>query len=514
MRCSASVTSNLGAKILLVGESNAFFTMYKVITAAGLHAYQLDRSGQLKASGLQPDAINQAVTNVLAAADCLLVTYDHLSVASFPWHSFSVIVDHKASLLKSRRSLYEAVLQLERQGAVVVERELDGLDLVLTCDTFLRVWTESSLMGAELASALKERVGQQLLCASSAYATAILCFEGSHAFSFQLAACIEEVYGAARQAGMRVQVFTSTSPTVTQNIVTKAVQTIVRGLHSSNALPVQLAEQQTPHERFLNAFPCLNPLSAARLLSVNCTLAQLVTLSSEGQQQLADALPDIPARSLKLLFELLAWGLPIRGVPAERYVAANMAHDGHYGFAGQAEDGVDEFGVHLEPYLDSQGDGSLDIQMDADEPYRGIPQSGSRFGLDCIIPDDRVQTDPSAQIMDPRNILDDFMQKRRTQGNQGTFKRGKLIPATGTAMHAGNEPFDPPVPASKGSRKSDFLSGLRASKTLGYKRPAAGTKQCKLVWGQGDGNLAGSRAETPRGHRLTPAKRPAVRPWM
>lgn len=50
-----------------------------------------------------------------------------------------------ASLVRSRRSLYEAVLRLEREGALVVERNMPAADLALSASTCLSLWPESSL---------------------------------------------------------------------------------------------------------------------------------------------------------------------------------------------------------------------------------------------------------------------------------------------------------------------------------------------------------------------------------
>ena len=43
-----------GAKVLIVGDTRAFFTMYRVVDEAGLRAFQLDRSGTLLAAGGNP----------------------------------------------------------------------------------------------------------------------------------------------------------------------------------------------------------------------------------------------------------------------------------------------------------------------------------------------------------------------------------------------------------------------------------------------------------------------------
>ena len=52
------------------------------------------------------------------------------------------------SLVRTRRSLYEALLQLEQQGAVVVERALHHVDVALSPSTCLCIWTEQAMLQA------------------------------------------------------------------------------------------------------------------------------------------------------------------------------------------------------------------------------------------------------------------------------------------------------------------------------------------------------------------------------
>ena len=71
----------------------------------------------------QPDAFNEA-----AAA------------------SWSVAVTtRKDSAVRAQRSLYEAMLRLEREGAAMVDRQLHGEDIALSADTCCCIWTEDSL---------------------------------------------------------------------------------------------------------------------------------------------------------------------------------------------------------------------------------------------------------------------------------------------------------------------------------------------------------------------------------
>ncbi len=58
----------------------------------------------------------------------------------------------------------------------------------------------------------------------------------------------------------------------------------------------------------------MNPMSAARIISLGCSLSKLLSLSAEEQKQLADKLPDIPSVSLDLFFQQATWGQAITGL--------------------------------------------------------------------------------------------------------------------------------------------------------------------------------------------------------
>jgi hypothetical protein len=56
-----------------------------------------------------------------------------------------VVTSRPGSLLRTRRALYEAVLTMERDGAVVVERRMALADVALSPSACLVVWTDDAL---------------------------------------------------------------------------------------------------------------------------------------------------------------------------------------------------------------------------------------------------------------------------------------------------------------------------------------------------------------------------------
>ena len=77
--------------------------------------------------------------------------------------------------------------------------------------------------------------------------------------------------------------------------------------------PLALGDSPSASEVILTSFPSMNPLSAARLISLGCCLSELLSLSAEEQKQLAVKLSDIPSHSMELFFQQAMWGEPITG---------------------------------------------------------------------------------------------------------------------------------------------------------------------------------------------------------
>lgn len=71
----------------------------------------------------------------------------------------------------------------------------------------------------------------------------------------------------------------------------------------------QPTNELTHAERFLAAFPSLNPYTAA-VLGSSVPVGRLVNLNVDDAHQLAQSLPSIPERSLQLVLQQLTWGQP------------------------------------------------------------------------------------------------------------------------------------------------------------------------------------------------------------
>lgn len=115
-----------GQPVLLVADSRAFFTLYKVITNAGFRAHQLDREGRLQqqpapgpagqpatATSSTGAAVEQAVAKALDAANCILLSKQQLCLAGFPLARFTCMVEFcRLDLAETRPELEDQVTSL------------------------------------------------------------------------------------------------------------------------------------------------------------------------------------------------------------------------------------------------------------------------------------------------------------------------------------------------------------------------------------------------------------------
>lgn len=82
----------------------------------------------------------------------------------------------------------------------------------------------------------------------------------------------------------------------------------------NEALPLlRLPQYPSASELTLTAFPSINPMVAARLISLGCSLSELLGLNKDEQRQLAEKLSDVPSNSLELFFQQAMYGQPVTG---------------------------------------------------------------------------------------------------------------------------------------------------------------------------------------------------------
>ncbi|GBF89708.1 hypothetical protein Rsub_02878 [Raphidocelis subcapitata] len=250
-----------------------------------------------------------------------------------------VISGSPSSLLRRRRDLYECLLRLERQlpGAALVERPGERADVLLTPGACVCVWSAANLpLGEDGPQQALQLLAHRILQLSFAFGEIHFLLElpavlrgpapaaaaapgvapaagppaAAAAAAAGMAALLRasgELLEVARATGVRVQLHPADGPEGTQALLFGLCRTVLErywGPPQPGAAacaapkrppPLRLADAPTRQEAFLLACPALNPLSAARLLSLGLPLGTVLerTLAGTGPSLAPDLAPQV-----------------------------------------------------------------------------------------------------------------------------------------------------------------------------------------------------------------------------
>ncbi|KAK1399540.1 Protein shortage in CHIASMATA 1 [Heracleum sosnowskyi] len=177
-------------------------------------------------------------------------------------------------MIISRRSTYQKILAMEKEGTQVVERDLHHpVDVIVNasvclvcydCKNIRKKATASNEASSSLPSCIENIAANGLTALSFTFSGCILIFEGQSSFLGGVMESSDELYAAAASLGMDLQLFFSYSSEMTDEIILSCIK------HKSNftkGLYPTMPESETLAESFLTTFPSLNPLSAHAILS-------------------------------------------------------------------------------------------------------------------------------------------------------------------------------------------------------------------------------------------------------
>ncbi|CAA0834378.1 shortage in chiasmata 1 [Striga hermonthica] len=193
-------------------------------------------------------------------------------------------------MIISRRSTYQRILEMEQEGAQVVERDVVlPVDIIVSSAVCLS-WYDCRNIGRK-ASAPDEAFSCLPLCVESiaasiltslsfAFGCCILIFEGDLNFLCSIMESSDELYAAGASLGVDIQIFYSYSYEMTEEIIISCIN-VAAGL--SGDLYPRMSESEGLAESFLTAFPSINPLSAHAILSSDTILGKFLELSNEGR---------------------------------------------------------------------------------------------------------------------------------------------------------------------------------------------------------------------------------------
>ncbi|XP_020527538.1 protein SHORTAGE IN CHIASMATA 1 isoform X3 [Amborella trichopoda] len=191
-------------------------------------------------------------------------------------------------LLISRRSSYQRILAMEKEGVQVVEREMPvPVDLVFSA-TMCLLWYTARKLGmnapirAESSSCMPlciENIASELLMSLSfTFSDCILIFEGDSIFLGAVMESSDGLYAAAASLNMNLQLFFSSSSDLTDDIIESTIRHSAR---LNKCLYPAMLESETLAESFLTSFPSINPLLAHAVLSCGITLREFLEWTHE-----------------------------------------------------------------------------------------------------------------------------------------------------------------------------------------------------------------------------------------
>ncbi|KAI4351756.1 hypothetical protein L6164_006078 [Bauhinia variegata] len=239
----------------------------------------------------------------------------HQSLESFPEAVIVVNTQNTdKEMIMSRRSTYQVILEMEKGGTQVVERDLDlPVDIVISSAICL-VWydnrnlrkkaTPMTEASSSLPLCIENIATNDLTLLSFSFSGCFLVFEGDVNFISTVMESSDGIHAAGASLGIDLQIFFSYSSELTNEIIVsciKYVTKLTRGLY--NRMP----ESVTIAESFLTAFPSINPLTAHAILSSGAALCEFLKWSHEHRVRVLEKF-NVPEQSIALFSAFCRYG--------------------------------------------------------------------------------------------------------------------------------------------------------------------------------------------------------------
>ncbi|KAI8030017.1 Protein SHORTAGE IN CHIASMATA 1 [Camellia lanceoleosa] len=217
-------------------------------------------------------------------------------------------------MIISRRSTYQRILAMEKQGVQIVERDLKlPVDVIISAAICL-VWYDFRNVGKKatapdaasscLPLCIENIATNVLTSLSFAFSCCILVFEGERSFLSAVMESSDELYAAAASLRIDLQLFCSYSSELTEEII---LSCIGRAFELTRHTYPKMPESETLGESFLTAFPSINPLSAHAILSSGGILGEFLEWSHERRIHEIQKY-HVPDESVSLLSTLCRYG--------------------------------------------------------------------------------------------------------------------------------------------------------------------------------------------------------------
>ncbi|KAJ4841761.1 hypothetical protein Tsubulata_043782 [Turnera subulata] len=217
-------------------------------------------------------------------------------------------------MIVSRRDTYQKILAMEKEGAQVVERDLNLPVDIIVSSAICLVWYDcrnmekKSSAADEASSCLPlwiENIATNVLTSLSfTFSSCLLVFEGEISFLSIIMESSDRLYAAAASLGIDLQIFCSHSSELTNEVMLSSISYAIklyRGMYP------KMHESETLAEHFLTRFPSINPLTAHAILSSVVKLLDFLEWSQK-RRTLAVQHFHISDESLALFTALCRYG--------------------------------------------------------------------------------------------------------------------------------------------------------------------------------------------------------------
>ncbi|VVB15691.1 unnamed protein product [Arabis nemorensis] len=216
-------------------------------------------------------------------------------------------------MIISRRSTYQKVLAMEKEGVQVVERDSDlPVDLMLSpaicllwydCESVSKKLAETIGASSSSLSWIGDIATNVLTSLSFCFSSCIMVFEGEPACLATIMDSSDELYAAAGSLGIGLQIFCSSSADITDEIILRCIKSSVK----LSEVHVKMPESESLAESFLTKFPSVNPLTAQVILSSAGSLYEFMKLPQSTKVQRLQKY-HVPEESVDLFTSLCRYG--------------------------------------------------------------------------------------------------------------------------------------------------------------------------------------------------------------
>ncbi|TYJ07106.1 hypothetical protein E1A91_A12G280900v1, partial [Gossypium mustelinum] len=217
-------------------------------------------------------------------------------------------------MIVSRRSTYQKILAMEKEGAQVVERDSNLPVDVIISSAICLVWYDSRNIGRkaaisdETSSCLQlciENIATNILTLLSfTFSGCFLVFEGGIGFLSTVMESSAGLYAAAASLGIDFQLFCSYSSESTDEIILNCIDYAAK---TTRGRYPKMPDSETLAESFLTKFPSVNPLTAHAILSSGGMLVEFLQWSHERRIQAVQNYC-VPDESIALFSALCKYG--------------------------------------------------------------------------------------------------------------------------------------------------------------------------------------------------------------